>query len=150
MDHATLSGGFGLVGNHNLLACSSCHILPGMETIFTPSARMTASPVIWVISSGSTLGSQYPTTCLSCHLVTTWTGAQFNHDGDYFPIYSGKHQGKWQSCQTCHASPSDYTIFTCFNCHKHNKTDTDKDHSEVQGYVYESSQCLSCHPTGNG
>ena len=93
-------------------------------------------------------GSGYPTTCLSCHVVTTWGGAQFNHDADYFPIYSGKHEGEWASCQTCHSTPDDYSIFSCFNCHKHNKTDMDKDHSEVQGYVYESGQCLSCHPTG--
>ena len=81
-------------------------------------------------------------------MVTAWGGAQFNHDADYFPISSGKHEGEWASCQTCHSSPDDYTIFSCLNCHEHNKTDVDKDHSEVQGYVYASGQCLSCHPTG--
>ena len=149
-DHSALSGGFGLVGNHNLLPCASCHVLPGMETLFTPSNPEDCLACHLGDFQREHSGSGYPTSCLSCHVVTTWGGAQFDHDGDFFPIYSGKHQGEWASCQTCHTSPSDYRVFTCFNCHKHNKTDTDKDHSEVSGYDWVSALCLSCHlnPTG--
>jgi hypothetical protein len=148
VDHGALSGGFGLVGNHGLLACASCHILPDMTPIFTPTNPEDCLACHQGDFQREHSGSGYPTTCLSCHVVTTWGGAQFNHDADHFPIYSGKHEGEWASCQTCHSTPDDYSIFSCFNCHKHNKIDVDKDHSEVQGYVYESGQCLSCHPTG--
>jgi hypothetical protein len=87
--------------------------------------------------------------CAACHTPTTWTDGTFNHDQQYFPIFSGKHRQQWTDCSTCHIDPSDLAIFTCFTCHKHNQTDTDDDHSEVSGYVYVSSACLSCHPTGN-
>jgi len=148
-DHSTLSGGFGLLGDHGLLACTSCHVPGGTEPIFTPTSPDDCVACHVGDFQREHSGSDYPTTCLSCHQITTWDGAHFDHDGDYFPIFSGKHKGKWSSCQTCHTNPTDYGTFTCFNCHKHQKADMDADHSEVSGYVYESGQCISCHPTGN-
>ena len=32
-------------------------------------------------------------TCDTCHSTTAWRPASFDHDGRYFPIYSGKHLG---------------------------------------------------------
>ena len=148
-DHAAISNGFVLVGNHDRLACASCHIVPGMQSLFSPSDAEDCLACHMADFQREHSGSGYPGTCLTCHVVTTWAGAQFNHDAAFFPINSGKHLGQWSTCSTCHPSPTDLSVFTCLNCHEHERAQTDADHSQVQGYVYESGQCLSCHPTGN-
>jgi hypothetical protein len=148
-DHGALSGGFTLLGNHNLLPCTGCHVPGGTEPIFDPSTPEDCIACHLGDYQREHAGSQYPTTCLSCHQLNTWGGATFDHDADYFPIFSGKHEGKWGSCQTCHTTPTDYSFFTCFSCHNHSQTRMDNEHSSIAGYVYESTYCLSCHPTGN-
>ena len=92
--------------------------------------------------------AQFPTDCASCHSETAWSPSTFNHDGQYFPIYSGRHQGTWSSCATCHTQPTNYAVFSCITCHEHNQTDTDSHHREVGNYVYTSTSCYDCHPTG--
>lgn len=92
--------------------------------------------------------AQFPTDCASCHSETAWTPSTFNHDGQYFPIYSGRHQGTWSSCATCHTQPTNYAVFSCITCHEHNQTDTDSHHTDVGSYVYTSTSCYDCHPTG--
>jgi hypothetical protein len=90
---------------------------------------------------------QFPTDCASCHSENAWSPSTFNHDGQYFPIYSGKHQGTWSQCQECHNNPSDYSQFTCITCHQNPATNDE--HIGVSGYVYNSPACLACHPTGD-
>ncbi len=149
-DHASLSDGFTLVGDHSQLACSTCHILPGLEPIFSPSAPDDCIACHVADFQREHSGSGYPTTCLSCHVVTSWTGGQFNHDSAFFPIYSGHHQGRWDACTDCHTTAGDYGIFSCLNCHAHDKSRMDSEHGNRSGYVYESTACLSCHPRGSG
>jgi mRNA-degrading endonuclease YafQ of YafQ-DinJ toxin-antitoxin module len=91
--------------------------------------------------------AQFPTDCESCHTQTTWEPSTFNHDGQYFPIYSGAHNGNWDQCSDCHTNPSNYAVFTCLTCHE--QSQTNNDHSEVTGYQYNSDACLACHPDGN-
>jgi hypothetical protein len=45
-------------------------------------------------------------------------------------------------------SPASFAVFECTQCHEHNRTSTDNDHDEVNGYVYESRSCYSCHRDG--
>ena len=90
----------------------------------------------------------FPTTCESCHTTSSWDGATFDHDGSYFPIYSGKHRNKWASCSTCHVVPSNYAVFECTVCHEHRRSEMDSEHDDVGGYVYQSQACYNCHPTG--
>jgi len=93
--------------------------------------------------------AQFPTTCEDCHSQTSWTPSTFDHDNMYFPIYSGKHDGEWSLCVDCHTIPSDYSFFSCIDCHEHNdQQEVDDDHSGVSGYSYDSPSCYSCHPTG--
>ncbi|HRI01514.1 MAG TPA: hypothetical protein PK006_10720, partial [Saprospiraceae bacterium] len=61
--------------------------------------------------------------CASCHTESSWTPANFDHDGMYFPIYSGKHKGKWTQCLDCHNNPNNFAQFTCVSCHKNPETD---------------------------
>jgi hypothetical protein len=94
----------------------------------------------------------YPTDCAFCHTSTTdWSVVNFDHS---FPIYSGEHRDKWTTCTAeCHIDPDDYSVFSCgLNgvCHEHDQSKMDSEHSDVTDYVYESSACYDCHPTGGG
>ena len=85
----------------------------------------------------------FPLQCEACHGTKTWFGANFDHD---FPIDSGKH--KALSCSDCHNVPNNFMVFTCTDCHAHNKADMDDKHKDERGYVWETSACYSCHPNG--
>jgi hypothetical protein len=86
----------------------------------------------------------FPTTCNECHSTSSWSGATFDHP--QFPIASGRHSNL--SCQQCHPVQSNFSVFTCTNCHAHDQRDMDDEHDRVQGYSYQSSACLACHPNG--
>jgi hypothetical protein len=144
-DHGSVARGFALLGKHTSLPCSSCHA-PDGRTLFSPAGNNDCVACHRADYDRQHTGSGFPTTCGSCHTQNTWTGATFNHD-QIFPIYSGKHAGKWSSCQQCHTVPGDFRVFSCTTCHT--KSKTDGDHSGVSGYAYDSIRCLSCHPRGD-
>lgn len=91
--------------------------------------------------------ANFPTDCNACHNENAWQPATWDHDGMYFPIYSGEHEGEWNACVDCHTNPNNYAIFTCITCHTN--PDTDEDHEGVNGYIYNSPACLACHPNGD-
>lgn len=92
----------------------------------------------------------FSTVCEECHSETAWIPSTFDHDGQYFPIYSGKHNNEWDNCVDCHTNQNNYAVFSCIDCHEHNKPDTDEEHQGVNGYEYNSEACYACHPTGDG
>ncbi len=143
-DHNTTQ--FPLTGAHVTLPCSSCHA----DGVFKGKATTCASCHQTDYNNTTDPNHQaasFPTTCESCHTTATWAGATFDHDGKYFPIYSGTHKSVWTSCATCHTASSDYTVFSCTTgCH--GKSGTDSDHKGVSGYQYVSTACYSCHPKG--
>jgi hypothetical protein len=147
-DHGVVSGGFDLLGRHTTLPCTSCHDAVTGQPLFTPVDETDCAACHQSDYDQQHQGSGYPTSCLTCHDGSAWTGASFDHDADYFPIYSGDHAGEWQSCNVCHTQRGDFTVFTCFNCHRHNQNDMDDTHSEIQGYAYDPPTCLGCHPDG--
>ncbi len=149
-DHLTASGSFDLVGAHVAAPCASCHVIPGYAPIYAPTSQNDCIACHQSTYDAAHVGSGVPTTCLTCHTIDTWLGAVFEHDREHFPIYSGKHSGKWNNdCTKCHVVPSDFTVFTCFNCHKHDQVKTDEKHRGESGYVYDSNACYSCHPRGS-
>jgi hypothetical protein len=149
-NHEAISGGFVLVGTHAEKACTACHDAATFAPLFDPVDGNDCVACHQADYDGEHAGSGYPTNCAACHTPTVWIPANFDHDRDYFPIFSGKHRGKWSvsGCSTCHTNPDNFSSFTCFACHKHNQTNMDNDHSEVSGYEYSSPACLSCHPNG--
>lgn len=151
-DHAQVSNGFQLLGAHKSIQCSSCHIIPSYKSKFNAASDQDCYACHQAdYDKAHGAGSGISTTCSSCHNENTWDNAKFTaHDSQYFPIYSGTHQGTWSSCSTCHTTQGNYQIFSCINCHKHNKTDTDREHQDVSGYIYNSADCYSCHPSGRG
>ena len=92
------------------------------------------------------IGAQFPVDCMVCHTESAWVPSTFDHDGQYFPVYNGAHAGSWATCAECHTNPNNYGIFTCLTCHT--SAQTNNDHSEVSGYIYESNACFQCHPDG--
>jgi hypothetical protein len=112
------------------MVCSGCHLSDYTAT-----------------TSPNHAAASFPTTCESCHTTTSWLGATFDHDGRYFPIYSGKHRGRWRVCADCHTSPTNYAVFSCFQCHT--QKDMDDHHKGRAGYSYDSAKCYACHPRGD-
>ncbi|NUO02564.1 MAG: hypothetical protein HUU01_18310, partial [Saprospiraceae bacterium] len=91
----------------------------------------------------------FPTDCLACHSVNGWMPATFDHDNQYFPIYSGKHDGEWNQCAECHTTPGNFGLFSCIDCHEHdNPAELANMHEDVSGYQYNSQACFACHPDG--
>jgi len=139
---------FPLTGAHVTATCQSCHadgVYDGKSTACFSCHQTDYSGT----TNPAHQSAGFPTTCTTCHTTVQWLGATFNHDGAYFPIYSGKHQGKWTSCAQCHSNPAAYAQFTCLTCHEHNKTDMDADHQGRAGYSYQSTACYGCHPRGD-
>lgn len=145
-NHGTTA--FPLTGAHRVLTCDACHgggVYGGLSTAcegcHLNDYNATTDP------DHQTAG--FPVDCASCHNTNTWSGAKFDHDSTFFPIYSGAHNGKWSACSTCHINSSSYAEFSCFGCHPHSdQAKTDDTHHEVSGYMYESHACYNCHPRG--
>jgi hypothetical protein len=121
-NHATVTG-----------SCQSCHLDDYLAT-----------------TSPDHQAAGFPTTCELCHNTNDWSGATaLDHDGLYFPIYTGSHRNHWSDCSDCHISPGDFSAFTCLSCHPHSdESKTNGDHDEVSGYMYDSQACYACHPQG--
>ncbi|MEI6898512.1 MAG: hypothetical protein WCL00_01440 [Bacteroidota bacterium] len=137
-----------LAGAHATVACATCHNgnynnqIPTLcYGCHTADYNQTNNP--------PHASAQFPTACDECHTQTAWVPSTFQHDGQYFPIYSGKHNGKWTLCSDCHTNSSNYAVFSCIDCHTHNQTSTNNKHNGVPGYQYNSNACYNCHPTGN-
>jgi len=135
---------FPLTGAHTSVQCLNCHV--GNKFTGTPTACYSCHASAFTsVANPNHVAAGFPTTCESCHTTTTWTGARLSHK---FPIYSGAHAGKWQTCNDCHTNSSNYTVFSCVNCHAHDRVIMDDKHRGRTGYVYDSLACYGCHPTG--
>lgn len=140
---------FPLTGGHSLSDCNQCHtngsyegLSPDCVTCHLTDYNTTTNP--------NHITSNFPTNCSYCHTTDPgWKPASFaSHDGEFFPIYSGKHLGEWTTCANCHPNPANYGQFTCIDCHEHNKSDMDGEHNDVNGYSWNSAACYDCHPRG--
>ena len=144
---ATHNDVYPLIGAHASIAndCVSCHNGDYNNTPNTCVACHISDYTATTNPNHNT--AQFPTDCASCHSENGWQPATFNHDGQYFPIYSGKHNGQWIQCIDCHNNPSNYSQTVCITCHQN--PETDNNHTMVAGYTYNSPACLACHPTGD-
>ena len=144
-NHSTTK--FALTGAHIPLDCNSCHgdgVYAGKGTTCVTCHLNDYNAT----NNPGHQGAGFPTGCATCHTTATWAGATFNHDGPYFPIYSGTHAGRWSTCTQCHTNPSNYAVFDCLSCHQ--KTETDSHHTQVTNYQYLSTACYACHRNGQG
>jgi len=137
---------FPLTGAHQQATCNSCHANGFAGTPKECYACHQSAYNSARNPNHATAG--FPTTCQSCHSTNAWVPSTFNHDAQYFPIYSGKHRGKWSQCSQCHVAPNDFRTFECTTCHEHNQSKMDSEHKKVAGYRYDSRACYQCHPQG--
>ena len=139
---------FPLTGAHRQVDCSRCH--EGGRYQGTPTDCYACHQSEYASTSDPNhQASGFPTQCQACHTTSAWRPASFDHDGRYFPIYSGTHRGQWSSCADCHVNPGNYRAFECIRCHAHsNQAEVNADHDEVSGYSYRSSECYRCHRDG--
>jgi Zn finger protein HypA/HybF involved in hydrogenase expression len=140
---------FPLTGAHQRVDCARCHV--GGRYTGTPTDCNSCHQANYAATTNPNHRSAgFPVTCQDCHTTSAWKPASFDHDGRYFPIYSGKHRGKWTSCSECHVSAGNYKAFECILCHEHsNKAKVDSDHRGERGYAYASTSCYQCHRNGN-
>ncbi len=138
---------FPLTLGHNLTDCSKCHINGNFNNTASDCYSCHQKDYSNTTLPNHAL-SQFPTTCNDCHTTNPgWKPATFDHD-PLFPIYSGEHRGEWNQCTDCHNSGGNFALYSCIDCHEHNKTDMDKEHKGEAGYQYLSTACFDCHPTG--
>ncbi len=144
-DHAGTM--FPLTGAHLTISCQQCHgdgVYAGKPTACIACHQSAYDGT----TDPNHQAAGFSTDCTGCHTTKTWTGATFDHDGRFFPIYSGAHRGRWTSCSTCHVNAANYQQFSCLACHEHSQSQMDSHHSSVSGYSYDSQACFSCHPRG--
>jgi len=140
---------FVLTGAHLTINCNKCHTVD-YTTVLPTTCYGCHQNDYAQTNNPPHATAQFGTDCQTCHSTTAWTPATFDHDGKYFPIYSGKHQGTWSLCTDCHTNASNYGTFSCIDCHAHNnQTQVNSQHSDVGGYEYNSIACYTCHPTGS-
>jgi hypothetical protein len=133
---------FPLTGAHVAADCSGCHA--GNVFAGTPTDCYSCHMAEYdATANPDHAASGFPTICESCHNTATWFGAVFNHR---FPINSGPHSPL--DCTDCHTVPNNFVMFSCIDCHDHRQSEMDDRHSDVNGYVWTTSACISCHPTG--
>ena len=139
-----------LSGAHSAVApnCALCH--KGNYTT-TPNTCYGCHSAQYIATTNPNHATaQFPKECESCHTVAAWKPSTFSHDNQYFPIYSGKHKGKWTLCSECHTTATNWLLFSCIDCHEHNKTSMDNEHKGKKDYLYNSVACYTCHPRGSG
>jgi hypothetical protein len=130
-----------LVGVHATVACATCHV----NNVYagTPTSCVGCHLADYNgAQNPNHIAAGFPTTCSSCHQASDalWTQGVFNHT--YFPL-TGSHN---VACSQCHTATNNFAVFSCTVCHS--QAQTNSNHNGVNGYVYDSVACYSCHPTG--
>lgn len=141
---------FALVQGHSNLKCADCH-KTGSYSDANRDCNSCHQPDYLATMNPNHVALNFSEACGNCHSLNPgWKPASYlQHDSKSFPINTGRHKGKWDSCTDCHSSSSNYAQFTCISCHEHNKTEMDNRHQGRSGYSYDSAACFHCHPTGN-
>ncbi len=140
-DYYVLNGAHAVIAND----CAACH---NGDYNNTPNTCIGCHSEDYNSTTNPNHASaQFSTDCTTCHTEDEWVPATFDHDSQYFPIYSGEHEGEWSECIDCHTNPSNYAEVNCISCHIN--PETDDEHEGVGGYIFENTACLACHPTGD-
>jgi hypothetical protein len=125
--------------------CATCHTNPADYKVFSCAvchgqARTDAG------HQGIAGYSYQSSACFTCH-PDGRAGTFAQHDA-IFPIFTGTHASRWSACTDCHTDPGSRKTFTCTSSSCHPQAAADPGHAGVPGYAFASTQCLSCHPTG--
>ncbi len=92
-------------------------------------------------SPGDAFHGSIKDNCDKCHSTDKWTPATFEHSS-YF-VLDENHDAK---CAVCHLA-NNYNNYTCYGCHEHTESNIRGEHNE-EG-IYNFTDCVSCHRSGN-
>ena len=144
---------FPLTGAHAGADCDACHALhANRRYVNTPVECVACHRLDYQATRNPNhVASGYALTCQDCHNTVAFVPASAagNHDAQFFPIFSGTHQGKWSSCTNCHINPSSFADFSCYSSGCHNTTTVTNQHNGVNGFTPTSQACYGCHPRGH-
>jgi predicted CXXCH cytochrome family protein len=129
---------FPLTLGHAVPTCTDCH--KGNYTNTPTDCYVCHQADYTGATNPNHVTLNFATLCTQCHTTNPgWKPASYTqHDTQFFPIFSGRHKGQWNSCTDCHTNPANYASFVCITCH-----------SNVHpGSNYTNAQCYSCHPRG--
>jgi hypothetical protein len=129
---------FQLTLGHANLNCTDCHI--GGNYNNTPTDCYSCHKTKYDNTTNPNHASLgFSTTCTQCHTTNPgWKPAKYAQHDAIFPIYSGTHRGKWNSCSDCHTNPANYAFCNCLICH-----------TNAHGGQYTNDRCLECHKNGS-
>ncbi len=132
---------FPLEGGHAGLTCSRCHSGGTYTGLSTACVSCHQKDYAATTNPNHTAG-RFPTTCESCHTITSWRPAKFDHGQTGFPL-TGAHAQV--SCDRCHpggrytGTPTD-----CYSCHQADYNGTTNPNHRASGFP---TQCQTCHTT---
>ncbi len=137
------NSGFPLTGRHTSTSCVSCHVNNNYNLVYNNCYQCHATQFAQPPNPNH-VALQFSHNCTPCHTTTVWRPSTFNHDTQFFKIYSGKHRNRWTNCSECHQTIGQYQNFTCTTA-CHSRSEMDNDHRDVSGYQYSSPACYTCH-----
>ena len=132
---------FPLQGGHAGLACSRCHS-GGTYTGLSAACVSCHQKDYAATTNPSHTAGHFPTTCETCHTITSWRPAKFDHSLTRFPL-TGAHARV--DCAQCHpggrytGTPTD-----CCSCHQADYNGTTNPDHRASGFP---TQCQTCHST---
>jgi hypothetical protein len=139
--------GFALTGSHSSIFCDQCHTNGQYSGTPTDCYACHSSDYTGATSPNHSAAG-FSTDCQFCHNTANWDDTTWDHDNQYFPIYSGNHRNEWSQCSECHVNPANFEVFECIYCHEHRQSKMDSEHQGVNNYQYNSQACYNCHPDG--
>jgi hypothetical protein len=136
---------FPLLGAHAVATCDDCHKGAAVG-VYIGLSTQCVSCHLKDYQTGTPLNhvaANLPTTCETCHQVTVWQNARFNHNQFTSFALTGAHAAA--ACIQCHVgnrfagTPTD-----CYSCHINDfKSATNPNHVTA-GFP---QNCASCHTT---
>jgi len=130
---------FPLSGAHVTVACGSCHT--NGYTGGTPTTCVGCHLTNFNASTNPNhVQAKFSTDCKTCHSVTAWSPATFNHNTATSFSLAGAHIGV--ACYSCHANGYAGIPTTCVSCHLANYTATTNPNHTTAKFP---TTCETCH-----
>ena len=136
-DHSKTA--FPLSGAHLAVACASCHT--NNQYAGTPTQCYSCHQQDFTTANAPP-HTGFSTTCTTCHTMTAWQPATFDHSKTTFPL-TGAHQTA--ACAQCHVNNVYAGLNTqCVGCHQANYAATTNPVHSSAGF---GTDCQTCHTT---
>ena len=129
---------FPLTGAHTRASCFACHA----DARTLAEFRRAPTECVACHREDDEHRGSFGDDCGVCHATDEWGRAAFDHE---FPLDHGD-EGRIP-CATCHEDRTDWTSYTCYGCHEHERGRIREKHLE-EGIDRELEDCVRCHATG--